>query len=333
MHAVVVSNYGGPEVLKYIQVEKPIVKPSHVLIKVEATSVNFADIKARYGNKDNNTPPFIPGLDAAGTIVEVGEGVKDFQVGQRVIAFPQGGSYAEYVVAHTNLTFGIPEKIDFATAAGCPTVSFTSYKLLADVGRITCGDTVLIHAAAGGVGTTAIQLAKILGAGKVIGTVSNEAKVAAAFKAGADYVINTSREDFVKMVLEITQGSGADLILDSISGRVTEQSLLCLARYGKLVHFGNASGETANIQTKDLHASCRSILGFSLGTTRKYRPELLRDTAEKVFSYLENGSLKIAIGNKFPLEEARKAQQLMEDRKSTGKILLIPPSSNLDYTR
>lgn len=328
MYAITVSEFGGPEVLKYVEVEKPIVEHNHLLIKTEATSVNFADIKARYGNKGNN-PPFIPGLDVAGTIVEVGANVEGFKVGQRVIAFPQGGSYAEYVVAHTNLTFALPDKIDFATAAACPIVSFTAYKLLADVGRITRGDTVLIHAAAGGVGTTVIQLAKILGAGKVIGTVSREEKVTVALEAGADYVINTSKDNFVKLVLEITQGSGVDLVLDPIAGRVTEQSLLCLAMYGKLVHFGNASGETANIQTKDLHASCRSILGFSLGTTRKYRPNLLRDPAEKVLGYIENGSLKMMIGNKFPLEEARAAQKLMEGRKSTGKILLIPPSSEL----
>lgn len=330
MYAITVSEFGGPEVLKYVEVTKPLVKPNHLLIKVEATSVNFADIKARYGNKDRQ-PPFIPGLDVAGTVVEVGEGGEGFQVGQRVIAFPQGGSYAEYVVAHTNLTFEIPATVDFTTAAACPIVSFTSYKLLADVGRMTHGDTVLIHAAAGGIGTTAIQLAKLLGASTVIGTVSKEEKVATALEAGADFAINTSRENFVEKVLEITQEKGVDLILDSIGGRVTEQSLLCLAKYGRLVNFGNASGETATIQTTDLTASCRSILGFSFGTTRKHRPETVRDTAKKVFEFLENGSLKIVIGEKFPLEEAGKAHKLMEERGSTGKILLIPETSTIRY--
>ncbi|WJD83550.1 quinone oxidoreductase family protein [Priestia megaterium] len=333
MYAVVVTDYGDTEVLRYRQVEQPKPGLNQVLIKVEATSVNFADIKARYGKKGKGSLPFIPGLDVTGTIVEVGEGVKNFKINQRVIAFPKGGSYAEYVIANTDLTFSIPEKLDFVTAGACPIVSFTAHKLLCDVGRIMLGETVLVHAAAGGIGTTAIQLAKILGAGKVIGTVSKEEKVFAARQAGADYVINTSKRNFVQDVLEITEGVGVDLTLDSIGGRVTENSLLCLARYGRIVHFGNASGETANIQTKDLHASCRSILGFSLGTTRKYRPYLLRDTAEKVLGYIESGKLKITIGNQFPLKEAKIAQELMESRNSIGKILLIPPSSSLNQTK
>ncbi|MEW9670473.1 zinc-binding alcohol dehydrogenase family protein [Ammoniphilus sp. 3BR4] len=328
MNAVLVSSYGGPEVLEYRQVEKPTVGPHQVLIQVEATSVNFADIKARYGNKDGKQPPFIPGLDCAGTICEIGQNVKEFHVGQRVIAFPKNGSYAEYAVADSNLTFALPDQVDFITAAACPIVSFTSYALLAEVGRITPGETVLIHAAAGGIGTTAIQLAKILGAKQVIGAVSTDEKVSVALDAGADYVINTSRENFVEKTLEITEGKGADVVLDSISGVVAEQSLNCLAYYGRLVHFGNASGQTANIQTKDLHASCRSVLGFSLGTTRKHRPDHLGSIADKVLGFIKEDRLRIVIGNQFPLEEARAAQEFMENRKSKGKILLIPPSSS-----
>jgi NADPH2:quinone reductase len=140
MNAVVVSRFGGPEVLEYRQVDKPVIGPSQVLIKVAATSVNFADIKARYGNKGQNQPPFIPGLDVAGTIIEVGADVRELQVGQRVIAFPSNGSYAEFVVADSILTYLIPNQIDFETAAACPIVSFTSYKLLADVARILPGE-------------------------------------------------------------------------------------------------------------------------------------------------------------------------------------------------
>lgn len=324
MNAVVVTRFGGPEVLEYRQVEKPIIGPNQVLIKAAATSVNFADIKARYGNKGQNQPPFIPGLDVAGTIIEVGSEVDELQIGQRVIAFPSDGSYAEYVAADSILTYGLPDQIDFETAAACPVVSFTSYKLLADVARIIPGDSVLVHAAAGGIGTTAIQIAKILGATQVIGTVSSDAKASAALQAGANYVIDTSRDDFVTKVLEITSGQGVDVILDSIAGKVTEQSLQCLAWYGRLVHFGNASGQMANIQTKDLHTSCRSILGFSLGTTRLQRPQLLRSVADKVLGYIANGSLKIMIGHKFTLNDARLAHELVENRGSKGKVLLIP---------
>lgn len=151
----------------------------------------------------------------------------------------------------------------------------------------------------------------------------------AALVAGADTVIDTSKEDFTKAVLELTQGKGVDIILDSISGKTTEQSLLALAMYGRIVQFGNASGQTAIIQTKDLHSSCRSVLGFSFGTTRKHRPYLVAQTAEQVLDYLADGRLKIMIQQQFALQDAAAAQLLLENRKSQGKILLLPPSSSI----
>ncbi len=162
MKAIVVSEFGSPEVLKYTDINIPKINNEQVLIKVEKSSVNFADIKARYGNKGNQIFPYVPGLDTAGVIVEIGSDVKGLEIGNRVIAFPSRGSYEEYVVADANLTFVIPNSVSFDLAAACPTVSFLSYKLLVDVARIERGETILIHSAAGGVGTTAIQLAKML---------------------------------------------------------------------------------------------------------------------------------------------------------------------------
>lgn len=322
MKAILVMELGGPETMKYAEVEMPSMSPTQVLIRVEMTSVNFADIKSRYGKKGSAKLPFIPGLDATGVIEQVGTEVHSLKVGQRVIAFPANGSYAEYIVAEESLTFALPDQISTETAAACPVVSFTSYQLLAKVARIAKGETVLIHAAAGGIGTTAIQLAKLLGAGRVIGTVGNETKAEIALSAGADHVICNDREDFVEKVRVLTDGAGADVILDSISGTVSERSLECLAWYGRLVHFGNASGEIGQIKTIDLHASCRSVLGFSFGTTRKLRPHLLQDTAKQVLEYLANGQLDIKIGKHFALEEAASAHALVESRASTGKVLL-----------
>ncbi|HDR6764560.1 TPA: zinc-binding dehydrogenase, partial [Bacillus thuringiensis] len=298
-----VTSFGGPEVMKYTDLDIPAISEDQVLIRVVATSVNFADIKLRYGKKGNKALPFIPGIDATGIVERVGSHVKNIHPGQRVIAFPQNGSYAEYVVANENLTFVLPHEVDFQTAAACPIVSFTSYNLLANVARLQQGESVLIHAAAGGIGTTAIQLAKLL-------------------EAGADYVICHQDEDFVEKVNELTNGEGVDVILDSISGTVSERSLNCLAYYGRLVHFGNASGEIGNFQTKDLHASCRSILGFSFGNTRKKRPELLQETANEVFRYLRDGRLQIKATKSFPLQNAGKAHEWVESRKSTGKVIL-----------
>lgn len=322
MKAVLVTEWGGPEKMIYTDVELPEISPTQVLIRVDMTSVNFADIKSRYGKKGAAKLPFVPGLDATGVIEAVGSRVKGLRAGQRVIAFPANGSYAEYVAAEEALTFAIPDEISMETAAACPVVSFTSYQLLAKVGRLAKGETVLIHAAAGGIGTTAIQLAKLLGAGRVIGTVGSSAKAEAALQAGADYVICHDEEDFVEKVRELTDGAGADVILDSISGQVSERSLECLAWYGRLVHFGNASGEIGQIRTLDLHASCRSVLGFSFGTTRKLRPHLLQDTARQVIGYLAEGKLDIKIGKVFSLKEAANAHALVESRQSTGKVLL-----------
>ena len=322
MKAILVTGYGGPENMIYTDVEMPEMMPKQILIRTVATSVNFADIKSRYGKKGGKLP-FIPGLDVAGVIERVGTEVEHFQVGQRVIAFPSQGSYAEYVVADESLTFAIPDSLDFKAAAACPIVSFTAYKLLAEVARIESGETVLIHAAAGGIGTTAIQLAKLLGAGKVIGTVGSESKSGIVLEAGADHVICHDQEDFAEKVNEWTQGEGANVILDSISGRVSEKSMTCLAPYGRLVHFGNASGEVGSFQTVDLHASCRSVLGFSFGTTRQKRPEQLRRTAEQVIPFLSQGRLQIKIGSTFSLSEAARAHEWVESRKSTGKVLLV----------
>ncbi|KAA0546908.1 zinc-binding dehydrogenase [Bacillus sp. BGMRC 2118] len=322
MKAIVVMEFGGPEVLRYIEVDMPVIHPDQVLIKVDATSVNFADIKSRYGKKGTGQLPFIPGLDATGIVTQVGKNVQKIHIGQRVIAFPSNGTYAEYIVANEALTFVIPDELSVETAAACPIVSFLSYKLLADIARVEKGETVLIHAAAGGVGTTAIQLAKLLGAGRVIGTVGSEEKKQVALNAGADDVINYRIEDFPSVVNEMTQGEGANIILDSIAGDVSEQSMKCLAQYGRLVHFGNSSGKVGNFQTAELHASCRSVLGFSLGTTRKKRPEQLSYIAEKVIPLIAEGKVTFYVGDQFTLKEARDAHELVEGRKSTGKVLL-----------
>ncbi|MGM9985862.1 MAG: zinc-binding alcohol dehydrogenase family protein [Bacillaceae bacterium] len=322
MKAVVVTKFGGPDVLEVIDTPIPQLNSKQVLIRTMKTSVNFADIKARYGKKGIGTFPFIPGIDAAGVIEQVGADVTSLKVGQRVICFPKGGSYAEYVVADEILTYPIPDTLSFEVAAACPIVSFLSYTLLKDIARIQKGETILIHAAAGGVGTTSIQLAKLLGAQEIIGTVGSEHKVEVAKEAGADHVIVYKNMDFATKVKELTNGEGVDIVFDSVSGKVAEQSLTCLAPYGRLVHFGNSSGEAGTFQTNQLHASCRSVLGFSLGTTRKLRPHVLQPVAKEVFRYLESGELKIKIGHEFSLRKAKEAHELMESRLSTGKILL-----------
>ncbi|KQU63533.1 quinone oxidoreductase [Bacillus sp. Leaf406] len=321
MRAVVVKEYGDVTGMYVEEVDRPVPGAGEVLVRVVKTSVNFADIKARRGGKGNKLP-FIPGLDAAGIVEEIGEGCRNVSVGQRVICFPDNGSYAEYVIAREVLVVPIPDEMNMTVAAASPVVSFLSHRLLTDVARMKKGESVLIHAAAGGVGTTAASLAKQLGAGLVIGTVGSEGKAQVARKAGVDEIILYKEIDFARRVNELTNGEGVDIVLDSISGEVTERSLTCLAPYGRLVHFGNAGGPPGNIQTIDLHSTCRSILGFSLGTTRKKRPETLQETAEAVIPMLTSGRLTVDVGHEFSLDEIRETHVLMENRGSKGKIVI-----------
>lgn len=321
--AVVVPQFGGAEVLSYQEVPEPVPGEGQVLIRAGAVSVNFADIQTRRGGYQA-TPPLIPGIDAAGTVAALGPGVAGLSLGQRVAAFCLGGSYAELVLAPAVLTWAVPAVLDLETAAAFPTLGITAYNLLTTAGRLAAGETVLVHAAAGGVGSTAVQMARLLGAGTVIGTVGDDAKRPLAESLGCRHVINYRSEELTARVKELTEGRGADLILDSVSGPIFQQSLACLAPFGRLVTYGRASGEAGQLQTDDLFMSVRSVIGYSTNTYRRLRPAALRPAAEAVLGMLTDGRLKLVIGARFPLAQAAAAHRLVEGRQSTGKVLLLP---------
>ena len=328
MRAIVVQETGPPEVLKLREVNKPKPAADQVLIQVEAISVNFADIKARQGQYHGVAAEsaFTPGLDCAGIVTEVGEQVKRFKPGQRVMAFPAGGSYAEFVVASEKLTYPVPDGISSETATASLTVGITAYNVIQKIARIKKGETILIHAAAGGIGSTAIQLAKLFGASKIIGTVGSDEKIDHAKSFGADEVINYRSTDFVEQVNELTEGKGADVILDTVAGENFEKSLKCLAPFGRIVSFGHANeGSQPGIaKTSELHSSCRSVLGYSTGTYRKNRPEFLKEGAEKITEFLLQKQVRIIISKSFALADAAEAHAHIESRESVGKVLLIP---------
>ncbi len=322
MNAVVVHHHGGPEQLVYESVTDPIPDEGQVVIETRCSSVNFADIKARRGGYKNYEPPFIPGLDAAGVITALGSGVQSLKLGQRVAAYTTGGAYAEKVLAEENLCFLLPETVSFEQGAGIG-IFITAYNLLTLAGRLQKGETVLIHAGAGGVGSSLIQLAKVLGAGRVLTTVGSEAKKALVSELGADEVINYRQEDFAQRVLEISS-NGADLILDSIAGETAEKGMSCLAPFGRLVIFGHTGAGAAQFDSKQLHSQNRAVLGYSSGGYRKHYPEILQQSAEAVLKLLAEKRLRLLIGASFKLEQAAKAQALVESRKSSGKVLLTP---------
>ncbi|MEN1969059.1 zinc-binding dehydrogenase [Lentibacillus sp. N15] len=319
MKAVSQNEFGDARVLSYKDMEIPVIGQNEVLIKVSYTSVNYADIKKRTGNKGVGNFPFVLGLDAAGTIAEVPVN-STFSKGDRVIAFPKNGSYADYVVANEQLVFKIPDKLSFEQAATMPTVSILSYILLYEIGQVKKSDTIVIHSAAGGVGSMLVQLAKLAGVQKIIATVGNVDKQEYVRRLGADMVC--TYETFANVALDQTNMKGANIIFDSVAGEVTSKSLACLALYGTLVQFGNSSGKAGTFKTSDVHSSCRNIKGFSLGTTRKHDPARLAPVAAHVLDLFTANKVSIPIAQIFKLRDASLAHRLMESRNYTGKILL-----------
>lgn len=322
LKAVVIEEFGNVDVLKVKSIDKPMPSDEEVLIKVISTSVNFADIKTRVGKYHAaGSPPIIVGLEALGIVVAIGDKVQDTKIGDYVIAFPKKGSYAQYVIADSMLTYTIPDQ-HYMKFHGAPLVAFTAYYLIKKVAQFEKNESIVIHGAAGGVGTTAIQIAKYLGAKQIIGTVSRQSKVKAALDAGADYVVVTTEENTTEKILDYTNGQGVDIILDSIAGETSENSFAYLKKYGRLVIFGDSSGAPAQISSHLLHSSCRSVLGYSIGTMRNDRPHLLKAISQDVISLITDNHVKIHIGAEFQLEQAAKAHELMESRDTLGKIII-----------
>ncbi|MCR8848434.1 zinc-binding dehydrogenase [Rossellomorea sp. SC111] len=319
MKAIIQNEFGDTDVLTYSDVETPKIKDSECLIKVAFTSVNYADIKARNGKKLKGNFPLTLGLDCAGTIVDNLPN-SGFSIGDRVIAFPYDGSYAEKVIADESLVFKIPDSLTFEQAASMPTVSILAYILLHDIAQIRKSDSIVIHSAAGGVGSMLVQMAKLAGVQKIFATVGSRDKVSYVQKLGADVVC--TYDTFVDEVLKNTDQKGANIIFDSVAGDVTRLSLDCLAFYGTLVQFGNSSGEAGTIKTSDVHSSCRNIKGFSLGTTRKHSPARLAPIAKRVIKLFEESQIVLPIAKIFDLSDAAEAHKLIESRNYEGKVLL-----------
>lgn len=319
MKAVIQNEFGNSDVLVFTDVKCPEITEDEVLIKTAFTSVNYADIKSRKGTKVKGSFPFTLGLDVSGTIVKAGKR-SPFSVGDRVIAFPIGGSYSEYVKANKRLVFKIPDSLPLEQAAAMPTVSILSYLLLHEVGQVKKSDTIVIHSAAGGVGSMLVQLAKLAGVKTIIATVGNIRKENYVKNLGADLVC--TYDSFKEEVLTSTCDQGANAIFDSVAGEVTSKSLECLGLYGTLVQFGNSSGKAGTFKTSDVHSSCRNVKGFSLGTTRKHRPELLAPVADQVIKLSASRKVILPVAQIFDLRDAAKAHELIESRNYEGKVLI-----------
>ena len=245
MKAIRIHEFGGLDVLNWEEAPDPEPRPHQVLIKVDSAGVNYADLMRRGGNYPGPDLPASLGLEAAGTVVEVGSDVSGVSVGQRVMAMGPGGQ-AELVAVNANFVFPYPETVDPVQAGGMPIVFLTAYHLLKTRGQVEPGHTVLIQAGASGVGTVAIQLAKAWGA-RVVVTASTQEKLDLCRSLGADETINYIQQDFEEVIKEQTGGNGVELILECVGGPVLEKSLRCVAPYGRMLTYGNASGTPASL--------------------------------------------------------------------------------------
>jgi NADPH:quinone reductase len=322
MRAIEITQTGGPEVMVLRELPTPEPGPGQALMQIEACGVNFIDVYQREGRYAVPLP-FVPGQEAAGTVIAVGPDVTAVNVGDRVAWCHVMGTYAEYAVAPLAKLIAIPDSVTAKQAAGAMLQGMTAHYLAHSTYAIQKGDTVLIHAGAGGVGLLLIQMAKRLGA-RVLTTVSTEEKAALARHAGADEVILYTQEDFAAKVKELTGGKGLPVVYDSVGKTTFDGSLACLQTRGLMVLYGGSSGAVPPFDLIKL--STQGSLFVTRPTMKDYtatRGEL-EQRAGDVLKWVADDSLKLRLEHSYPLAEAAQAHRDLEGRKTTGKVLLIP---------
>jgi len=322
VHAIRVHQTGGPEVLRYERVERPSPGPGQALVRVEAAGINFIEVYQRTG-RYKVALPFIPGSEAGGRVVEIGDGVSEVKVGDRVASQSFAGSYAEYALAPAERLVLLPAGVSARIGAAVMLQGMTAHYLACSTFPLAPGHTCLVHAAAGGVGLLLCQIAHRRGA-RVIGTVSTEEKAALAREAGADEVILYTQQDFATEARRLTRGAGVHVVYDSVGRTTFAKSLDCLAPRGMMVLYGQSSGPVEPLDPQILSQKgslflTRPTLGHYVATKAEFL-----ERAMTVLGWVADGSLKVRIGNEFPLAAAAEAHTELEARRTTGKVLLIP---------
>lgn len=321
MLAIQAVRTGGPEVLEAVDLPAPAPGPGQILVRHQAIGLNFIDTYHRSGLYPMKMPAIL-GLEAAGVVEALGEDVTRFAVGDRVAYNGTLGAYAQAAVVPADRAVKVPDAVSLQTAAAVLLKGMTAEFLVRRCHPVEPGQTVLVHAAAGGVGSILVQWAKALGA-TVIATVGSQAKAILARDHGADHVILYGEEDVAAQVLEITGGRGVAVVYDGVGKDTFEASLKSLARRGTLVTFGNASGPVPPFAPLELGSKSlfltRPRLFDYIVTTQE-----LDESAAALFAVLESGAVKIEVGQTFPLAEARTAHEALEGRRTTGATVLIP---------
>ena len=323
MHAVHATRKGGPEVLEYVKVPDPSADPGELLVAVEAAGINFIDTYRRSGMYPMDFPHIV-GVEGAGVVEAVSEGVTGFTPGDRVAWHDAPGSYAEKVAVRADMVMRVPHGVSAEAAAAIPLQGLTAQYLATGSHRIEPGQTALVHAAAGGVGLLLTQIIKHLG-GRVIGTVGTEEKAKLARGAGADEVfLYGEGVDIAAKVRELTDGAGVDVAYDGVGKDTFDASLASLTVRGSMVLFGAASGAVPPFDIQRLNSSGGIFLSRPSLQWFVTNPEELAERSAMLFDGLENGWLDFRVGSTFPLAEAAEAHRALEGRRTTGKVVLLP---------
>ena len=322
MKAIVMTAIGGPDVLALHDQEDRKPGPGEVLVRVAAAGVNFMDIGVRRGMAWSDMAlPRTLGVEGAGQVLAVGEGVSMFRAGDRVAWVYAPGSYAEQIVIPADALVAVPDGIDDRTAAGVMMQGLTASHFTTDFYPVQQGDVALIHAAAGGLGLLMTQIIKLRG-GRVIGRVSHESKISVAMAAGADHVIVDRDGNFAEEVLRLTDGVGVDVVYDG-SGPVTfDGSLASLRRAGTFCWYGPVLGGPGALDIMSLPKSIK--IGYAVFMDHVHTPDLLRQHTARLFDWITSGALTVHIGGVYPLADAARAHTDIESRTSTGKLILVP---------
>jgi NADPH2:quinone reductase len=316
MRAVLINEWGGPEVLQLVDDQpEPEPEPGQQRIRVTAAGVNFADTHARENAYIAKYElPLVPGTEVAGTLDD----------GTRVVAMPHHGGYAEYAVADEQSIFPLPDGLGDHEALALLIQGLTAWHLYRTAAQVREGETVVVHSAAGGTGSLAVQLAKPMGAGRVIASASSDDKRALVAQLGADEVIDSAPENMTQRLLEANDGNPLDVVFDMAGGRVFEQSAEALAPFGRIVVYGVASREQNDLRTGRLMRKSRGVIGFWLMHCLERPETMMREPLRDLFERAARGELEPQLGTVYPLSQVRQAHEDLVGRRTTGKLVLDP---------
>src|SRR5262245_55812526 len=316
-----VDTFGGPDVLKVVDRPTPEPGEREVLVRVAACGVNYSDLLQREGLYPGGPkPPFFPGVEAAGIVEALGPSTSAVPLGSRVACVARSGAHAEFLRVPSEGCIRLPDGVSCVEGAGLLIQYLTAYHAVRTAGRARDGETILVHAAGGGVGTAAVQIARLFGL-RVIGTASTAEKCERIVQLGADRAVVYS--EFEGVVREMTDGRGPDLILDTVGGDVMRRSLLLLPPFGRLIVAGVASREAPAIDGLKLMFRSQTLIGFHLNAIFQQQ-DLLRKSTRMILDWVGSGRIKVQIGHTLPLADIRKAHELLASRKSYGKVILLP---------